>query len=47
MEDLFNVIGKLYIDVYNSQKVIELLRAKLEDKEKELEEIRSIQAKDE
>lgn len=28
MEDLFNVIGKLYVDVYNMQKVIEVLQKK-------------------
>lgn len=46
MEDLFNIIGKLYIDVYNSQKVIELLKEKLKDKDKEIEDLR-LQAKDE
>ena len=33
MEDLFNIIGKLYVDVYNSQKVIEILQKQLKDKD--------------
>jgi hypothetical protein len=36
MEDLFNIIGKLYVDVYNSQKVIEILQKQLKDKENEI-----------
>ena len=33
MEDLFNVIGKLYVDVYNMQKVIEVLQKRLKESE--------------
>lgn len=36
MEEVFNVIGKLYLDVYNSQKVIELLQQQLKDKDQQL-----------
>lgn len=33
MEDLFTVIGKLYVDVYNMQRVIEVLQKKLKELE--------------
>ncbi len=46
MEEVFNIIGKLYVDVYNSQKVIELLQKQLQDKEKEIEQLKLSQAQD-
>jgi hypothetical protein len=33
MEELFNIIGKLYVDIYNTQKVLEIMRQQLQDKE--------------
>jgi hypothetical protein len=33
MEDLFTFIGKLYVDVYNMQRVIEVLQKKLKESE--------------
>ena len=33
MEELFNIIGKLYVDIYNTQKVLEMMRQQLQDKE--------------
>jgi len=33
MDDLFSVIGKLYVDVYNMQKVIEILQKKIKEYE--------------
>ena len=36
LEDIFAIIGKLYVDVYNSQKIIDVLQQQLKDKDKEL-----------
>lgn len=36
MEEIFNIIGKLYVDVYNSQKLIEILQQQLKDKDQQL-----------
>lgn len=36
MEDLFNIIGKLYVDIYNTQKIIDLLQNQIKDKDKEI-----------
>jgi hypothetical protein len=47
MDDVFNVIGKLYVDVYNSQKIIELLQKEIRDKNQEIEELKLKQATDE
>ena len=40
-EKLFNIIGKLYIDLINSQNIIELLHKKLQEKDKQILEIES------
>ena len=32
MEDLFNIIGKLYVDIYNSQKIIDILKDQIKEK---------------
>jgi hypothetical protein len=47
MEDLFNMIGKLYVDVYNSQKIIEMLQKQLKEKDQELVELKMPKVKDE
>jgi hypothetical protein len=36
MEELFNIIGKLYVDIYNTQKVLEIMRQQLQDKENQI-----------
>ena len=36
MDELFNIIGRLYIDLVQSQKLIENLQKRLKDKEEEL-----------
>lgn len=46
MEEIFNIIGRLYVDSYNSQKVIELLQQQIKDKDKEIDALRQIQSKD-
>lgn len=33
MEEIFSIIGKLYVDVYNSQRLIEILQQQLKDKD--------------
>ena len=39
-EDLFSIIGKLYTDLYGSQKIIELLQKQIQDKDKEIVDLR-------
>lgn len=36
MDELFTVIGKLYIDLYNTQKYIENVQQQLKDKDNEI-----------
>lgn len=36
MDELFNIIGKLYVDISNAQKVLEMMRQQLQDKDQEL-----------
>jgi hypothetical protein len=40
MEELFNIIGKLYVDIYNTQKVLEIMRQQLQDKENEINKLK-------
>jgi hypothetical protein len=40
MEELFNIIGKLYVDIYNTQKVLEIMRQQLQDKENEINRLK-------
>lgn len=40
MEELFNIIGKLYVDVYNTQNVLEIMRHQLQDKENEIKKMK-------
>jgi cell division protein FtsL len=40
MEELFNIIGKLYVDIYNTQKIIEILQTQIKDKDKEISELK-------
>jgi hypothetical protein len=35
-EQLFNMIGKLYADIVNAQKIIDLLQKKLQEKDQEI-----------
>jgi hypothetical protein len=41
MDELFNIIGKLYVDIYNMQKYMEVLQNKLKDQEKEILSLRN------
>jgi flavodoxin len=40
MEELFNIIGKLYVDIYNTQKIIDILQSQLKEKDKEISELK-------
>jgi hypothetical protein len=44
LENIFAIIGKLYVDVYNSQKIIEVIQQ--QNKEKDQEIARLKQSKD-
>lgn len=35
MEDVYSVIGRMYVDMYNMQKVIELLQKQLKEKDQQ------------
>lgn len=41
MDELFTNIGKLYVDVLNMQKYIELLQSQLKEKDKKIAELQS------
>jgi hypothetical protein len=47
MEELFNIIGRLYVDIYNSQKVLQMLQEQIKQKDEELSLIKSARNKDE
>jgi hypothetical protein len=47
MDDLFNIIGKLYVDIYNMQKLLERLQQQLKDKDSEILKLKQIRNKDE
>lgn len=47
MEELFNIIGKLYVDLYNMQKVLESLQKQLRDKELEIQELKKLKDRNE
>lgn len=38
MEDVYTVIGRMYVDMYNMQKVIELLQKQLKEKDQQNQE---------
>lgn len=46
MEELFNIIGKLYVDIYNSQKVLQMLQDQLKQKDQEIQQLKSVKAKE-
>lgn len=36
MEDLFIIIGKLYVDMHNIQKILERMQQQIKDKDSEI-----------
>ena len=47
MEELFTIIGKLYVDIYNTQKVLEMQQKQLREKDIEILELKKSRTKDE
>lgn len=47
MDELFNIIGKLYVDMYNMQKLLEHLQKQLKEKDSEILKLKQIRNKDE
>jgi hypothetical protein len=47
MEELFNIIGKLYVDIYNTQKVLEILQKQIQEKDLEIQGLKKSRIKDE
>jgi hypothetical protein len=45
--ELFNIIGRLYVDVYNSQKIIDILQQQLKSKDQEILELKKPRESDE
>lgn len=41
MDELFNIIGKLYVDVYHAQKYMESVHSQLKEKEAEIMTLKS------
>lgn len=41
MDELFNIIGKMYVDLIQSQKVITEFQKKVEEKDKEILSLQS------
>jgi len=39
MDELFNIIGKLYVEIYNTQRVLEMTRQQLQDKDNEIDRL--------
>lgn len=40
MEDLYSIIGKLYVDIFHAQKYIESLQNNIKDKDKIIADLR-------
>ena len=46
MDELFNIIGKLYVDISNAQKVLEIMRQQLSEKENEIQRLKTSHTED-
>lgn len=40
MDELFIIIGRLYADLHNSQKIIDLLQEQIKNKDQEISELK-------
>lgn len=47
MEELFNIIGKLYVDIYNSQKLLQILKDQIKENQEEIKRLTENRKKDE
>jgi cell division protein FtsL len=41
MDELYVIIGKLYADIYNAQKYIDLLQNQIKEKDKTISDLRN------
>lgn len=41
MDELFTIVGKLYVELINMQKYIELLQGQIKEKDKRIGELQS------
>ena len=44
--DLYSIIGRMYVDISNTQKVLEMLHSKIEEKDKLILELEKSRTKD-
>ena len=42
-EQLFTIIGKLYVEALNSQKIVELLQNRIQEKDEVIQELKNKQ----
>ncbi len=40
MDELLNIIGRLYVDLYHSQKLLDVLQEQLKNKDKEIADLK-------
>lgn len=41
MEELFNIIGKMYVDLYHNQSLIDALQKTLKQKDEEIQKLKN------
>jgi len=46
MDDLFAIIGRLYVDVSQAQKILENFQQKIKEKDQEIQELKKKLSKD-
>mgnify|MGYP001212219890 FL=1 len=46
-DDLYNIIGRMYVDISNTQKVLEMLRKQTQEKDQVILELEKSRTKDE
>ena len=40
MDELFIIIGRLYVDIYNAQRLMDVLQDQLKNKDKEIADLK-------
>lgn len=46
-EELFSIIGRLYVDIYNTQKYLEILQKQIQDKDNTIKDLKKVSSQDE
>lgn len=46
-DELFNIIGRLYVDIYNTQKYLEVLQKQIQDKDNIIKDLKKVSSQDE